>query len=380
MTSSIIFYFSCIFLLYRCLKNIPISLLISSLLISLTPIAEYNIQIILILLSILLGVIDKTFYFSRSRLIIFGVFLIVSYVIISFSFDFEILYVLGKLGKVIAISLPITLSINWKKSLPDYDINKFFNALIIISFLGMLLWFSSDKLDSGILGTYRIPSISSDPNYSAIILISFLFTAKILEIKLKKATLYAILIIILLTQSVSSISCALIIYFSYGFIYKKNNLLFFLLFFSIVIYIIGVFKISRLDIISTNSDWQENYLAMKLNSLYFRMRAQFMGAEMIYSDPSRLLYGFGSGKSLIFFDRVMHNSYMQILFDHGIIFLLSIFVFFNSLLKNNKIYIVIFYLQIMSFMFDSYFMGLIPLFFISFSYLKSTQGHKNGVN
>ncbi|HEM8846785.1 TPA: hypothetical protein U2R10_003841 [Proteus mirabilis] len=85
---------------------------------------------------------------------------------------------------------------------------------------------------------------------------------------------------------------------------------------------------------------------------------------MMLADPIHILYGFGSHTSVEMFGKVMHNAYLQTFFDHGIILLISMFLYINLICKKYNFYSIIFYLQIMNFLFDNYFMGIISLFFI----------------
>lgn len=364
MAISIIFFIISLILFSRAFNSLTLALLISSLLLSLTPLSDSNLQIPLIIVSILLGLINKTFLLIRNRFLIFLFIITISLFILPFSFDFNPINTLGKIAKIIAISLPIALRVNTENINPNY--NSVFQSFIILCICGITFWFTPNKLDSGFMGSYRLASISSDPNYSAIVLISVLFISKLLNIKMNKKQLLSFFILIALTQSVSSILVGIVIYFFCRVILRHYNLSFFFLFLIVSFYIALIFYASNNNTFSANDGWQENYVAMKLNSLYFRMRAQFMGAEMLSLDPFRLFYGYGSGKSLIFFDRVMHNSYMQILFDHGIIFLIIIMFYFNFLIKNSLLYIVFLYLQLMSFMFDSYFMGILSFTYVLF--------------
>ncbi|MCG3461379.1 hypothetical protein L7G72_05810 [Xenorhabdus bovienii] len=86
--------------------------------------------------------------------------------------------------------------------------------------------------------------------------------------------------------------------------------------------------------------------------------------KIMLGDPIHILYGFGSHTSFELFGKVMHNSYLQTFFDHGVILLISIYLYINIISKNYIFYLVIFYLQIMNFLFDNYFMGIVSLFFI----------------
>ena len=80
--------------------------------------------------------------------------------------------------------------------------------------------------------------------------------------------------------------------------------------------------------------------------------------------PYHFIYGFGSRTTFELFGKVMHNAYLQTLFDHGLSLLVSIYLFINIIGKKYFFYPAIFYLQIMNFLFDNYFMGLVTLFYI----------------
>ncbi|WP_272577885.1 MULTISPECIES: hypothetical protein [Providencia] len=358
---SVVYYIIAIFLFYKTFNSISSSLVISSLLLNITPIATSNIQIPLILLSMLLCLVNKQFSLSPKRLIYFISVIVLSYMILILSFNMSLIHILGKLGKIASITFPLVML---KKTYSTYNSKMLWISIITLSIIGMFFWFNAEQLNSGIFNTYRLPNLSLDPNYSAIILLSFLMIKKINNIHMSSTAAVFVFILIILTQATSSMFLALIFFIFFDYIKNKSTSLFLVLFLTILIYLLFILSLSDNDSIIAIEDWQDNYISMKINSLMFRLNAQILGAQMLIHEPMHFLYGFGSGLSIELFGRVMHNSYMQILFDHGIIFLLLMFLYFNLILKKMNVYIVAIYCQLMSFMFDSYFMGIITIIYV----------------
>ncbi|MBS9436684.1 hypothetical protein EAE91_05670 [Photorhabdus noenieputensis] len=376
MDTSIIFFITSIIILSVGLNSFTKSLLASSILLALTPLGELNVHIPLILLSILLCLLNKDFTISKNRLLYFILFISLSIIIFFFSFYIDIIKTIGKWAKTIALMFPLTFISN-NKIKKEINIQILFKSILLLSIIGTFIWIFNRQYHSGIEGTYRLSGLALDPNYTAILLISFLFLIKLLNYKLTNTVLILTYILILTTQAVSSIVIAIILYI---IIYKlpipylkKNRSLFRLLVFLILGNLFSTYEISQIFHINLFNDWQNNYLSMKLNSMFIRLNSQIGGIKMLVAEPSRLLYGFGSHVSFKLFGKVMHHAYLQTIFDHGIIFLAMLFFYINTALKKYPVYPLFFYLQIMNFLFDTYFMGIVTFMYIIYISIEKTE-------
>ncbi len=365
MIISFFLFLSIFFVFLYSSKSVSISHLISSYFLSLTPIGETNIHIIIILTSILFCLYKRIFIISNKRFFILFSILVINMVPIFLSFDYNIYKTIGKLLKIFVFLFPFSFIYNKSFTINLY---RMMSALAIISILFSFLWLSVRIYDGGFLFDIRISGLVLDPNYSVIVICSiFLLTYTLKKhINKIKLTTISLVSILILTQSISSLVIFLFIILSVVTFkrLRNNNLLYLILTFLIIMYIIVILYVSKNIHLIMLSDWNTNYISLKINSLLVRLYSQMEGMKIMLGDPIHILYGFGSHTSFELFGKVMHNSYLQTFFDHGVILLISIYLYINIISKNYIFYLVIFYLQIMNFLFDNYFMGIVSLFFI----------------
>ncbi|PHM38546.1 membrane hypothetical protein [Xenorhabdus innexi] len=365
MIISFLLFLSIFFAFLYSSKSVGISYLISSYFLSLTPIGETNIHIIIILVSILFCLYKRIFILSKKSFFILFAILITNMAPIFLSFDYNIYNTIGKLLKIFVFLLPFSLIYNKSFTINLY---KLMSTFAIISILFSLLWLSVRIYDGGFLFDIRISGLVLDPNYSVIVICSVFLLTYTLKKPLSKIKLTTISLvsILILTQSISSLVIFLFIMLSVVTFkrLRRNNLLYLTLTFLVIIYIIVIFYIANNVHLTMLSDWNTNYISLKINSLLVRLYSQIEGIKIILHDPIHILYGFGSHASVELFGKVMHSAYLQTLFDHGIFLLISIYLYINIISKKHIFYLVIFYLQIMNFLFDNYFMGVVSIFFI----------------
>ncbi|CDG23240.1 membrane protein of unknown function [Xenorhabdus poinarii G6] len=365
MIISFLLFLSIFFVFLYSSKSVSISHLISSYFLSLTPIGETNIHIIIILTSILFCLYKRIFIISNKRFFILFSILAINMAPIFLSFDYNIYKTIGKLLKIFIFLFPFSFIYNKSFTINLY---RMMSALAITSILFSLLWLSVRIYDGGFLFDIRISGLVLDPNYSVIVICSiFLLTYTLKKhINKIKLTTISLVSILILTQSISSLVIFLFIILSVVNFkrLRSNNLLYLILTFLIIMYIIVILYVSKNIHLIMLSDWNTNYISLKINSLLVRLYSQMEGMKIMLGDPIHILYGFGSHTSFELFGKVMHNAYLQTFFDHGVILLISIYLYINIISKNYIFYLVIFYLQIMNFLFDNYFMGTVSLFFI----------------
>ena len=119
------------------------------------------------------------------------------------------------------------------------------------------------------------------------------------------------------------------------------------------------------DFIVILEDWQQNFVSMKLNSIFFRFGSILRGHSLIMQDWTSLYFGFGSGRSEELIGRVMHNSVAQTLFDHGIIGLLGVLMLLAYFFKHTEVKALFLSMVLFSLLFDpfwSYIFSILPIF------------------
>lgn len=363
ITSLLLFLFIFLSFLYSS-KSLGVSLLIASYFLSLTPLGETNIHIPVILISILFCLYNKLFILNTRRLYFLLALLLINAAPIFLSFNFDLYKTIGKSLKIFVLLFPLCFIYTGRNFI---NFSKLKNSLAITSLVFSFLWLTVRIYDGGFLYDIRISGIVLDPNYSVIVLCSIFMLTFVYKpaVKFNISTLILITIVIL-TQSISSLLIFLLLFFILK-IYKKplkNNFLFYLLLLLVIFDITIVLYISNNTHLTMLPDWNTSYISLKINSLLVRLYSQIEGMKMMLADPIHFLYGFGSHTSVEMFGKVMHNAYLQTFFDHGIILLISMFLYINIICKKYNFYIIILYLQIMNFLFDNYFMGIISLFFI----------------
>ncbi|WEE24629.1 hypothetical protein [Aeromonas hydrophila] len=128
-------------------------------------------------------------------------------------------------------------------------------------------------------------------------------------------------------------------------------------------YIVFIFYLHSFFEIKIADNYETSVTSLKLNSLLFRLMPQFSVIELMIKQPSLFLTGYGSGHVAELFGRVLHNFYLQLLFDNGAIFwvvvLLAIGYFF-AVAKCN-VYLT-FTILITNYLFDNVYMFVFTFF------------------
>lgn len=365
MLISVILFLFIYFSFSLAINSSIISLLIASFFLCLTPMGETNIDIIIILIFLVSCLYKKTFLINKNRFVFLLLIIAINIIPISISFNNDIYKALGKALKIFIFLLPFTFS-----SIKSIEIN--YNLLIktmfFLTVLFSFLWLFENIYDGGYLFNFRLSGIVLDPNYSATVICALLILLYIYraDFSINKTYVLLLILFLFLSQSVSSVFIFIFIFYllKKSFIFNKNNFLFFILTLLVVFNVLGVLYFSHEIHLTMLSDWNDNYISLKINSLLIRLHSQIEGMKLMIAEPLHFIYGFGSRTSFELFGKVMHNAYLQTLFDHGIILIISIYLFINFISKKYFFYPAIFYLQIMNFLFDNYFMGLVTLFYI----------------
>lgn len=248
----------------------------------------------------------------------------------------------------------------------------FFSKLfVIVSFSSILLALAmGGNFNMGAFDFVRISGPFTDPNY-------FAFVCAILLINLhsiQKFDLHFIklflLLLVMLSQSIT-VLCLLLAYY-FRLIRFLTQYKYIILLFPVIMAVFIYFDVYQ---ISIKQDWQTNFVSMKANSLFFRLSSIENGLDLLASDWRSIIWGFGSGNSNELIGRVMHNSVLQTFFDHGILGVSIIYLYFLSILRDPDNTTFFVFTILFSLVFDplwSYLFSLGPL-------VKVSQKHANMV-
>ncbi|HAT4212232.1 TPA: hypothetical protein I9010_001809 [Clostridium perfringens] len=242
----------------------------------------------------------------------------------------------------------------------NINIIQIINMIIKFSFIINLISFV--QIINNINDFGRIQSVFSHPNFYAfyliIIILSLIYFINIKKIKKNIGIIYLILNIFFMVSAGSktaflALGCA-ILYMFVKFIIKTNGFLkipliittLFILILSIIIF---KNKFSELRVFNMNYGLETN----QINSFAWRILNWKSKFEVFdYSNIFTLLFGLGWDSEILYGFKgfAMHNEYLRILFESGILgsFMIILFIkaFINKvrLIKNNdfkKIYICI---------------------------------------
>ncbi|MFG0888081.1 hypothetical protein [Vibrio sp. CJQ_6] len=339
-------------------------MIFSCFLVTLTLFGRLNVNMLSLVLVIGLFLICRTVCFTKPMIFKLVLFFLLSIIFCGLSITNEatILEAFFKAVKVFAIFLPLFF-INNNSRFDVFSIIKSF--VITTPFVGVVyLWIVG--WDSGIYNTIRFSGFLNDSNYFALTSLLFLMYLDFSELK---STRYktALVLFIFASQSFSIITLLVLYAVLNSFKDIKYNA-YFWSFAIAIIYIFLMFYLSAVLDLKPNDDYQTNAVSYKLNSIIFRLMAQLSAVSMMIEDASIIIFGYGGGKSIEIFGKVLHNSYMQMLFDNGILLLFLVLFSISYFAKRLMIpFSVLIVLLFVNLIFDAVFMFFITFFFICFS-------------
>ena len=202
-----------------------------------------------------------------------------------------------------------------------FTIVSFFSVLVALAFGGIF--------DKGAFDFVRISGPFTDPNYFAFVcaaLLVNLHSTRNCDCVFEK---FLLLLLIISSQSIT-VLCLLIFYYLH-IIHFLNRFKYLIIFLPAIMAVFIYFDVYQ---ISIRQDWQTNFFSMKANSLFFRLSSIEKGLDLLASDWQSIIWGFGSGNSNELIGRVMHNSVLQTFFDHGIMGVSIIYLYFLSILRD----------------------------------------------
>ena len=318
----------------------------------LTSLGDLNISIMLMMFLILIMLLGERKISLEKFIYLGGFFLLVCG--LTFASENNInqpINALGRSIKVVLVFIPIFISIKPSPNLIMIFLKGFvFSACCML--VPSVLLITGDE---GYLGAIRLSSYLTDANYFALIsLILYLSTNEFMGVKKYRACL---LIFIILSQSITIMALTATIKlapFIYRVIRPSVRWMPFLLAFS---WILMVYWIGSFAEVSSIKGYDISFVDMKLNSVFFRLIAQIQALQQIFDEPQILLFGYGSGHSVDLFGRVLHNFYLQLFFDSGIILSIIILSLISySAVKSVQGSTIFMVLLFCALMFDPFFM------------------------
>ena len=340
------------------------TLLVSVVLLGFTHVAKYHIDIAAITLICTYFLITRKLRWSQ-----IVIYTAISATLISFPYiqNTAWLPLAGKSLHFFNIFTLLYLSRHF--STPATNLIFFSNLFVIVSFFSVLLALAfGGNFNMGAFDFVRISGPFTDPNYFAFVCAILLISLHSIQKFECTFIKFSLLILVLFSQSITVICLLMAYYFLLiGFLTRFKYII---LFFPVIMAILIYFDVYQ---ISIRQDWQTNFVSMKANSLFFRLSSIENGLDLLASDWRSIIWGFGSGNSNELIGRVMHNSVLQTFFDHGILGVSIVYLYFLSILRDPDNATFFVFTILFSLVFDplwSYLFSLGPLIKISKKHAK----------
>ncbi|WP_368153604.1 hypothetical protein [Aeromonas sp. s9] len=361
---------SFLFMMVFVFKNdIGLSALTSSFLSSMTVLGSLNINVVLIFLSFIILFLSGRLVLNERKIIFFYLFaiLIMVFTLLSSMNNATMWQALGKWLKVILVFFPFIFNLNLERcrfNVRDVAVS-FITSSLILGFFYFFLIGSA----SGLYGIPRFSGYFYDANYFAlvcVVILWFLFFEKVLKARSYLFVTSFVVFMIFLSQSFTAVTsmCMLMLYLKV----KNGNINYFRCYHTKLNYtylILAFFYPTFLFItyhtldIQLLPDYETNMVSFKINSLLMRIKAQISIFDIFSHDYTYFLAGYGSGNSVALFGRVLHNAYLQMLFDNGVFFFVTIVLLVSFYINLVGLtFPMVLFLACTNYLFDNIFMYL----------------------
>lgn len=280
--------------------------------------------------------------------------------------------------KTVIIILPL-LFITKDTSMPLDGVLKSF---VISSVVFGCLYSVLCGFDEGIYQTPRFAGFFADSNYFAIICLISLVYFDYFKTSNYKAWMLICVLLVFSSQSVTFVSFTLfyLVFRRFSIIHSTPKLI---VAFPLLVGFVYIYTINAIFYGATfevMSDYDTNAVALKVNSIIFRLRPQLGALELMHETPSIFWFGFGSGQSAELFGRVLHNAYMQVLFDNGVLFFTLLFCLTGYYIYRSRIPLfLVVTIFLSNFLFDNIFMFVFTFVALLFHYRKHNESPKKRV-
>ncbi|ENM3904395.1 hypothetical protein EFU53_002952 [Vibrio cholerae] len=210
--------------------------------------------------------------------------------------------------------------------------------------------------DYGVANIPRYSGFFNDANYFALTCLVFYIAMKTQPSSSNDRFIKGFLIFFIVLSQSFTVNTLLILYFLFGRSLKENKKTSLPFVFCFGYYFLFFLMYKNFSFVLFD-DYATNSVSYKLNSIIFRLNSQFLGMAIMMTDPSIFITGYGSGFSVQLFGKVMHNAYMQMLFDNGIIFAVIVMLIVSFFVKKfNPPKFVLLVVLFCSVLFDTIYM------------------------
>ncbi|CAK1950513.1 hypothetical protein [Vibrio crassostreae] len=296
-----------------------------------TSLGGYNISYFFLALSIVFSFLMKRTTIDKSDLVILLIFSfsIIAVSILSVNQAATPLGAIAKGIKTIVIFLPLFL-------LPKKNDFKLRISVIAFIFVSVVLGpvnMIFVGFDYGVASIPRFSGFFNDANYFALTCLLFYIAIRVQVSPSENRYIKKLLIFLIVLSQSFTVNTLLILYLLFGTSFKENKKTLLPFIFCFGYYLIFILLYNNFNFVLFD-DYETNSISYKLNSIIFRLNAQFLGMAMMIADPSIFITGYGSGFSVQLFGKVMHNAYMQMLFDNGIFFSVIVILIVSFFVKK----------------------------------------------
>ncbi|MDX7699937.1 hypothetical protein [Aeromonas caviae] len=361
---------SFLFMMVFVFKNdIGLSALTSSFLSSMTVLGSLNINVVLIFLSFIILFLSGRLVLNERKIIFFYLFaiLIMVLTLLSSMNNATMWQALGKWLKVILVFFPFIFNLNLERcrfNVRDVAVS-FITSSLILGFFYFFLIGSA----SGLYGIPRFSGYFYDANYFAlvcVVILWFLFFEKVLKARSYLFVTSFVVFMIFLSQSFTAVTsmCMLMLYLKvkngninyFRCCHTKLNYTYLILAFFYPTFLFITYHTLDIQLLP---DYETNMVSFKINSLLMRIKAQISIFDIFSHDYTYFLAGYGSGNSVALFGRVLHNAYLQMLFDNGVFFFVTIVLLVSFYINLVGLtFPMVLFLACTNYLFDNIFMYL----------------------
>ncbi len=361
---------SFLFMMVFVFKNdIGLSALTSSFLSSMTVLGSLNINVVLIFLSFIILLLSGRLVLNERKIIFFYLFaiLIMVLTLLSSMNNATMWQALGKWLKVILVFFPFIFNLNLERcrfNVRDVAVS-FITSSLILGFFYFFLIGSA----SGLYGIPRFSGYFYDANYFAlvcVVILWFLFFEKVLKARSYLFVTSFVVFMIFLSQSFTAVTsmCMLMLYLKvkngninyFRCCHTKLNYTYLILAFFYPTFLFITYHTLDIQLLP---DYETNMVSFKINSLLMRIKAQISIFDIFSHDYTYFLAGYGSGNSVALFGRVLHNAYLQMLFDNGVFFFVTIVLLVSFYINLVGLtFPMVLFLACTNYLFDNIFMYL----------------------
>ncbi|MCJ8294577.1 MAG: hypothetical protein HRU06_12875 [Oceanospirillaceae bacterium] len=208
-----------------------------------------------------------------------------------------------------------------------YPINIKYNNVITIFLVYSIIIFAIVYFYKPYGVMFRFTGYAFDPNYFGMTCLALYMSSYLFDKYKGLLVLKSLMIIaIFLTASATVISLLVLFHLIVVLRIRLNSIgVLLVIIGSLIVYSIFIYSIgSLLEDLNVDGSLYWRY---KLASLEQRLDVQIRCFEIFFSNVNYFLYGVGSGRTNEFLGKALHNGFLQMVFAHGVGFLLVVVIY-----------------------------------------------------